>query len=142
VNWNISLTRNLQEKNKSIKILNLIRGYKILFIETESKMNSTNLPPPPPIPPRQTKSDDKTTPPPPSSLLAPVKPVPSSSVGNNNGNTKKGLPIYSSIPISTNFSIESSNGVISNSHHIDDDNDQTLLIQLSPQKTPPSLPNG
>jgi len=107
-------------------------------------MNSTNLPPPPPIPPRQTKSDDKTTPPPPSSL-APVKqsnPVPSSSVGNNNVNTKTGLPIYSPILISMNFSIESSNAVISNSHHIDDDNDQTLLIQLSPQKTSPSQTNG
>jgi len=78
-------------------------------IDNESKKNPTSLPRPPPIPPRQTKSDDK-----PTTSTAPLivkqsNPITSSSNDNNNNNhpTKE----------------------LSN-----DNNDQPLLIQMSPQK--------
>ncbi|CAF0897341.1 unnamed protein product [Rotaria sordida] len=107
---------------------NLIQGSPndLLLKESELNINSTNLSPAPPIPPRQIKSDDKTTtPPPPLVLNKQSNPVNSCSINNNNNvNTKKDL----------------SNECTSNNHHID--NDQTLLIQQSPQKISTSLTNG
>ncbi|CAF3840136.1 unnamed protein product [Rotaria sordida] len=107
---------------------NLIQGSPndLLLKESELNINSTNLSPAPPIPPRQIKSDDKTTtPPPPLVLNKQSNPVNSCSINNNNNvNTTKNL----------------SNECTSNNHHID--NDQTLLIQRSPQKISTSLTNG
>jgi len=103
-------------------------------------MNSTNFAPPPPIPPRQIKSDDKTTTPP-LVLVKQSHPVNACFIDNNNVNTTKGLSIYSKIMNKKKnfcFSIETSNEVISNGHHIDEDNDQTLLIQTLPS----TLTNG
>ncbi|CAF0749906.1 unnamed protein product [Adineta steineri] len=88
--------------------------------DIESKKNGINIPRPPPIPPRQTKSDDKTTttpppPPPPPSLLLNKQSniIISSSNDHNNVNIAK--------------------------EPLNDNNDQPLLIQISPQKT---LSNG
>ncbi|CAF3971892.1 unnamed protein product, partial [Rotaria sordida] len=93
------------------------------LIENELNINSTNPSPAPSIPPRQIKSDDKTTTPP-LVLIKQSNPVNSCSINNNNVNTTKDL----------------SNECTSNNHHID--NDQTLLIQQSPQKISTSLTNG
>ncbi|CAF0858688.1 unnamed protein product, partial [Adineta steineri] len=97
---------------------NLIQGAptELSIEENESQINLTNLSPPP-VPPRQSKPDDKATPPP---LNLPKQ----------------------TISISSSSTKESSNEVIPINRHIDDDNEQTLLIQLSPQKSPITLTNG
>ncbi|CAF3865995.1 unnamed protein product [Rotaria magnacalcarata] len=82
----------------------------------ELKRNTTGLPRPPPIPPRQVKPDDKTTttkspspPPPPLVLVKPSNPTIFSSNNTNNMNTPK--------------------------DSFNENNDQDLLIQMSPPKT-------
>ncbi|CAF3504036.1 unnamed protein product [Rotaria sp. Silwood1] len=80
--------------------------------DNDLKRNTSGLPRPPPIPPRQTKSDDKpiTSPSPaPLTLMKSSNTITSSINDNNNINTTK------------------------ESAH--DNNDQSLLIQMSPQKT-------
>jgi len=47
-----------------------------------------------------------------------------------------------SIVVKPNITKDPSVELNHNGHHVDDDNDQTLLIQMSPQKPPPSQTNG
>ncbi|UJR20736.1 hypothetical protein I4U23_023855 [Adineta vaga] len=114
-NLNLTATQRLD---------NLILGTpnELVIEETESKVISTNLSgPPPPVPPRQTKSEDKT-------------PSPKLSIHQSNNPTSSSTTV--------NNPKESSNEFLSNIHPSDNDNDDALLIQLSPQKTPTSLTNG
>ncbi|CAF3805844.1 unnamed protein product [Rotaria magnacalcarata] len=121
---------SISKRSSSQKILNLSPTQRLdnliqastndlVAEDNELKRNTTGLPRPPPIPPRQVKPDDKTTttkspsppppPPPPLVLVKPSNPTIFSSNNTNNMNTPK--------------------------DSFNENNDQDLLIQMSPPKT-------
>ncbi|CAF3151614.1 unnamed protein product [Rotaria socialis] len=117
---------SISKRSSSQKILNLSPTQRLdnliqastndlVAEDNELKRNTTGLPRPPPIPPRQVKPDDKTTttrspsPSPPLVLVKPSNPTIFSSNNTNNMNTLK--------------------------DSFNENNDQDLLIQMSPPKT-------